>query len=75
MYRGIGNDIIIEGRSSSSSGKPSGEVSSEEEGIVANEFCAAKTMKMAEVSTGRQQQGKESPMVGFMSQKRSTLAI
>jgi hypothetical protein len=29
-------------------------VSSEEEGIVANEFCAAKTMKMGEVSSGRQ---------------------
>jgi len=48
-YRGLGNDIIIEGRSSGSSGQPSGEVSSEEEGIVANEFCAAsKTMKVGE---------------------------
>jgi hypothetical protein len=40
-------------------------VSSEEEGIVANEFCAAS--KTMEATTGRKMQGKESAMVGVMS--------
>ena len=40
-------------------------MSSEEDGIVANEFCAAsKTIK---ATSGRQMQGKESAMVGLMS--------
>jgi hypothetical protein len=42
-------------------------MSSEEEGIVANEFCAAsKTMKTGEATSGRHIQGKETAMVGLM---------